>query len=193
MRTEISNAVNFLTNLIRSKNPNPTQLSTFRDALTSRFAASFTDHWFPERPLRGNAYRCVRIVSNRMDRLIAAAGADAGLSEAYLLAAFPQELCVWIDPDEVSYRIGEDGSVGIVYSVLDNVNEAERSDDELEGCSSSSSSSYRFSSSSPSLSSVSSSASSSSRMNRDTSESPSSLRVSPDTVNQAYLIQARVQ
>jgi len=189
MRTEISNAVNFLSNLIRNKISSPSQLSLFRDALTSRFSASFTDHWFPERPLRGNGYRCVRIVSNRMDRLIAAAGADAGMTEEYLRAAFPQELCVWIDPDEVSYRIGEDGSVGVVYSVLDNINaNEEKSDDELESCTSlSSSSSYRFAPS-PSLSSLSSSSSMSSRSN--VGSPTGSLRVSPDTVNQEYRLQA---
>jgi protein Tob/BTG len=191
MRTEISNAVNFLSNLIRNKNPSPSQLAQFQDALASRFAASFTDHWFPERPLRGNAYRCVRIVSNRMDKLIAAAGADAGLSEEYLRSAFPQELSVWIDPDEVSYRIGEDGSVGVVYSVMDNINiNATESDDELESCSSGSSSmSYRYASS-PSLSSVSSSSSLSSSRSNLTSPTGGSMRVSPDTVNQAYFIQA---
>jgi protein Tob/BTG len=189
MRTEISNAVNFLSNLIRNKNPSPDQLASFRDSLTTRFAASFTDHWFPERPLRGNAYRCVRIVSNRMHRLIAAAGADAGLTEEYLRTAFPQELSVWIDPDEVSYRFGEDGSVGIVYSVMDNINaHEERSDDELESCSSSSMS-YRYATSSPS-SSVSSSVSSSLSSSRFGTPGSPSFRVSPDTVNQAYLIQA---
>jgi len=195
MRTEISNAVNFLSNLLRARNPSQTQLASFRDALTSRFTTSFTNHWFPERPLRGNAYRCVRIVSNKMDRLVAAAGRDADLSEQYLCTALPQELTVWIDPGEVSYRIGEDGSVGIIYSVLDSVNAngSTSSDDEIESCSSSSSC--------ESLSSVDSSSSTSlpsgvpaqfagSGLFCGMAESLSSLRVSPDTVNRAYLISA---
>jgi len=189
MRTEISNAVNFLSNMIRIKNPTTEKLATFRDALAMRFAASFTDHWFPERPLRGNAYRCVRIVSNRMDRLIAAAGADAGLSEEYLLSAFPQELSVWIDPFEVSYRIGEDGSVGIIYSLVDNVNANDSgkgsSDDELDCCSLGSEIFGRSSSASSSPTSSICSMSSSSRQD---SSSSSSFRVSPDTVNHAYLL-----
>jgi len=98
MRTEITNAVNFLSNLIRSKDTSPDQLDAFRLALAERFAVSFTGHWFPEKPIRGNAYRCVRIVNIKMDRLVTAAGAEAGLSEAYLLAALPRELSVWIDP-----------------------------------------------------------------------------------------------
>jgi len=172
--------------MIRIKNPSSEKLGMFRDALAKKFTASFTDHWFPERPLRGNAYRCVRIVSNRMDRLIAAAGADAGLTEEYLISAFPQELSVWIDPFEVSYRIGEDGSVGIIYSLMDNINANDSgkgsSDDELDCCSMGSETSRQSSSSSPTYSLC--SLSSSSRQD----SSSSSFRVSPDTVNHAYLI-----
>jgi protein Tob/BTG len=185
MRTEITNAVNFLSNMIRIKNPTSDKLEIFREALARRFVASFTDHWFPERPLRGNGYRCVRIVNNRMDRLVAAAGADAGLTEEYLVSAFPQELSVWIDPYEVSYRIGEDGSVGIIYSLTDNINENDSgkgsSDDELDCCSLGSETCRQSSSSSPTSSIC--SLSSSSRQ-----DSFSSFRVSPDTVNHAYLL-----
>lgn len=121
MRTEIDHAVNFLSNMIRNKNVDPDQLTKFRESLSERFVASFTNHWFPERPIRGNAYRCVRIVHNRMDKIVAAAGEDAGVSESLLLSAFPAELSVWIDPFEVSYRIGEEGSVGVLYP--ENVNQ----------------------------------------------------------------------
>jgi protein Tob/BTG len=180
MRVEISSAVQFLSNLMRGqKSLTADQLAAFRQALSSRFTASFTDHWFPDRPLRGNAYRCVRIVNKRMDKLVAAAGADAGLSEAYLLAALPQELSVWIDPDEVSYRIGEDGSVGIIYRAVDELNANEsRSDDDLESVTSSrsSSSGSTCSSSSPSPVSL---------------PDSSVLRVSPQTVNHAYLLQTQ--
>jgi len=123
-----------------------------------------------------------------MERLITAAGADAGLSEEYLLSAFPQELSVWIDPFEVSYRIGEDGSVGIIYSLMDNINANDSgkgsSDDELDCCSLGSGMSRQSSSQSSSPTSSICSLSSSPRQE----SSSSSFRVSPDTVNQAYLL-----
>jgi len=49
-----------------------------------------------------------------MDPLLARAGAESGFSESDLLRLFPSELTMWVDPDEVSYRIGEDGSVGVI-------------------------------------------------------------------------------
>jgi protein Tob/BTG len=193
MRTEVSNAAIFLSNLIRYKRLSDDKLTLFRDALEAQFTASFTNHWFPERPLRGNAYRCIRIVNNRMDKLVAAAGADAGLSEDYLRSAFPQELTVWIDPFEVSYRIGEDGSIGIVYPLQSNIEGSDSgkgsSDDELDSCSSDSDS-CTSSSSSLSPSPTSSLFSLPNTCHSNASSLASYLRSSPNSVNQSYLIGA---
>lgn len=122
MKTEIDHAINFLSNMVRNRNIDPDQLTRFRESLLERLVARFTNHWFPDRPLRGNAYRCIRIVNYRMDSLLAAAGEDAGLAESLLWSAFPAELTVWIDPEEVSYRIGEDGSIGVLYPANTNQN-----------------------------------------------------------------------
>jgi hypothetical protein len=124
---------------------------------------------------------------------VAAAGADVGLSEEYLRSAFPQELTVWIDPYEVSYRIGEDGSIGIIYSLQDNINGSDSgkgsSDDELESCSSDSDS-CQSSSSSLSPSPTSSLFSFPVMSHGNTSDILSYLRVAPNPVNQSFLIRA---
>lgn len=194
MKTEVSNAATFLSNMIRYKNLGSDKQLRFRDALEARFTSSFTNHWFPERPLRGNAYRCVRIVNNRMDKLVAGAGADVGLTEEYLRSAFPQELTVWIDPFEVSYRIGEDGSIGMIYSLLDNISGSDSgkgsSDDELDSCSSDSDSCQSSSSSSLSPSPTSSLFSFPMTSHSKTSNVLSYLGVTPNPVNQSYLIGA---
>lgn len=41
------------------------------------------------------------------------AGQTCGLES--LENTFPPELTIWVDPNDVSYRIGENGSVGILY------------------------------------------------------------------------------
>lgn len=46
-----------------------------------------------------------------MDPLIAQAGAAVGLDLSSLRRLLPTELTMWIDPREVSYRIGENGSI----------------------------------------------------------------------------------
>jgi hypothetical protein len=62
-----------------------------------------------------------------MDPLLIGVGREAGLSDSELLAMLPAELTLWIDPDEVCVRFGEDGSVGVIYG-----GKATRSDSESE-------------------------------------------------------------
>ena len=51
-----------------------------------------------------------------MDTLLIKAGLQSGLSDRDLRTCLPSELTIWIDPSEVSYRIGEDGSIGVLYN-----------------------------------------------------------------------------
>ena len=50
-----------------------------------------------------------------MDPLIGKAAAMIGLSHERLFQLLPSELTLWVDPFEVSYRIGEDGSICVLY------------------------------------------------------------------------------
>jgi len=119
MLPEIDSAVGFLSNILRAtingQRLSPEQMGQFQSSLVDAFRLRCNGHWFPERPLRGSAYRCIRIVHSTLDRDLASAGTAAGVSESALRSLLPPELTLWIDPDEVSYRIGEDGSVGIIY------------------------------------------------------------------------------
>ena len=47
--------------------------------------------------------------------MIGEAGESAGLSAKFLHSIFPGELTLWVDPLEVSYRIGENGSICVLY------------------------------------------------------------------------------
>jgi len=116
MRREVKDAADFLSNILRKRNISDESLDTFHHSLQLVLCSHYHNHWFPEKPFKGSGYRCLRIVNQKMDPLIARAGAEAGFSESELLSLFPSELTLWIDPEEVSYRIGEDGSVGIVDS-----------------------------------------------------------------------------
>merc|ERR1712025_520610 len=59
-----------------------------------------------------------------MDPVIAQAAEVASLDSTQIHATFPSELTMWIDPLEVSYRIGENGSICVLYEFKeDNLNE----------------------------------------------------------------------
>lgn len=74
----------------------------------------YKNHWFPEKPCKGSGYRCIRI-NHKMDPMVKRAAVDSGLNEANFHTLFPSELTMWVDPREVSYRIGENGSIGMLY------------------------------------------------------------------------------
>jgi hypothetical protein len=50
-----------------------------------------------------------------MDPVIAQAGEACGIEPSVIHATFPSELTMWIDPLEVSYLIGENGSICVLY------------------------------------------------------------------------------
>lgn len=92
----------------------PEQLERFKDAIEAHLEDHYQDHWFPTQPNKGSAYRCIRI-NQKMDPIIAKAGLKCGLDQKALRTIFPGELTLWIDPKEVSYRIGENGSICVLY------------------------------------------------------------------------------
>ncbi|XP_043676862.1 protein BTG2-like isoform X3 [Vespula pensylvanica] len=116
MRLEIVSAADFLVHLLRLQagQLSERQLEMFKSSLTEVLRHRYRDHWFPDRPNRGSGYRCIRI-NGKMDPVIAQAGANVGLLPAVLHSLFPSELTMWIDPSEVSYRIGENGSICVLY------------------------------------------------------------------------------
>ena len=117
MKLELHSASNFLVHLVRLSSRssiNDGQLEKFRLSLVEVLRRRYRDHWFPEKPFKGSGYRCIRI-NSRMDPVVAQAAEVASLNSEQVHATFPSELTVWIDPLEVSYRIGENGSICILY------------------------------------------------------------------------------
>jgi protein Tob/BTG len=118
MKLELQSAANFLVHLIRLGRRNPAvneqQLEKFRAAVVEVLRRRYRDHWFPEKPFKGSGYRCIRI-NGKMDPVIAQAAETCGLAANLIHSTFPSELTMWIDPLEVSYRIGENGSICVLY------------------------------------------------------------------------------
>jgi len=117
MRSEIDSAAGFISSLLRSRKVlSPQDLDRFVDSLRQVLLSRYCDHWFPDKPCKGSAFRCIRIVKRRIDPVLAMAALSAGIDESSLLAVLPSELTLWVDPNEVCYRIGEDGSIGSLFT-----------------------------------------------------------------------------
>lgn len=120
MKEEIEAAALFLTQLVSQSsqlvNISEDRLQTFKRHLVRLFEERFHDHWFPERPQRGQGFRCIRLNgSSRPDPLIQKAAFETGLD--YCDLKLPVEFTMWVDPREVSCRFGEhEGSYCTVAS-----------------------------------------------------------------------------
>lgn len=118
MKIEVHSAADFLMNLLRVKQvnslPDDNQLQNFKGSLESLLVLRYRSHWYPDVPTKGSGYRCIRI-NGKMDPLIEQAGVAVGLPPRILRKMLPAELTLWIDPEEVAYRIGENGSICVLY------------------------------------------------------------------------------
>ncbi|XP_014728361.1 PREDICTED: protein BTG2 [Sturnus vulgaris] len=115
MVPEIAAAVGFVSGLLRTRGcVSEQQLQVFSGALREALTEHYRHHWFPEKPFKGSGYRCLRI-NHRMDPIISKAAGQVGLSLPQLFQLLPRELTLWVDPYEVSYRIGDDGSICVLY------------------------------------------------------------------------------
>lgn len=65
--------------------------------------------------MQGSAFRCLK-TGDPTDPVLERAARESGVPIADILENLPAELAVWVDPGEVSYRIGEKGAVKILFS-----------------------------------------------------------------------------
>ena len=109
---EVQQAIKLLRDFLEmNKRVHPDKIDSFCNRLEKLLIEKYKNHWHPQRPHRGSAYRCLRLSERHMDPVIATAAKESGVSRDELASTLPTELTVWIDPYDVSYRIGEDGSI----------------------------------------------------------------------------------
>lgn len=82
------------------------KVEQFRQCLMKALYERFHNHWFPEQPTKGQAYRCIRLNEwDRHDTTLQQACLQCGID--YKDLQLPVELTLWVDPDEVTCRFGE--------------------------------------------------------------------------------------
>lgn len=114
MREEIAAAVVFVTRLIRQNGSlSKGKVDDFSSCLSAILVEKFKNHWYKDRPAKGQGFRCIRInPSEPIDPVLEKAASDAGLECTELL--MPVEMTLWVDPEDVSCRFGEmHGSVSM--------------------------------------------------------------------------------
>ncbi|KAK3887493.1 hypothetical protein Pcinc_008405 [Petrolisthes cinctipes] len=107
MKEEVAAAALFISKLVEANTSLPGEtVAKFERRLGELLEERFSNHWHPERPWQGQGYRCLRVNENtRGEPTIERAARDCGLTYGGL--SLPVELTVWVDPEEVCCRFGE--------------------------------------------------------------------------------------
>lgn len=114
MHIEVQVALNFVISYLYNKLPRR-RVNIFGEELEKALKDKFQGHWYPDKPFKGSAFRCLK-TGDPIDTVLERAARESGVPIHDILENLPQELAVWVDPGEVSYRIGEKGAVKILFS-----------------------------------------------------------------------------
>lgn len=109
MREEVQCGCEFIAKLLIQRHLPVQFAKPFKRRMEELLTERYKDHWDPSNPNQGSAYRCIRINGNRLDPVVKEAAKVTGLTN--ISEYLPSQLTLWIDPSDVSYRFGEDGSI----------------------------------------------------------------------------------
>lgn len=129
MNVEIQVALNFLISFLYNKLPRR-RVNNFGEELESALRVKFEGHWYPEKPFKGSAFRCLK-TTPPLDPVFGIAARESGMDLSDIQENLPSELSIWVDPGEVSYRMSEKGPVKILYSDSDRISDQENSEREV--------------------------------------------------------------
>ena len=129
MHIEVQVALNFVISYLYNKLPRR-RVNIFGEELEKALKDKFKGHWYPEKPFKGSAFRCLK-TGDPIDRVLERAAKESGVPIQDILENLPSELAVWVDPGEVSYRIGETSVIKILYSESSDLHDESSADREV--------------------------------------------------------------
>ncbi|XP_042327506.1 protein BTG4 isoform X2 [Sceloporus undulatus] len=107
MKDEIAVTVFFITRLVKKYNKlSKHQVEMFAAKLMTILFEKYKNHWYPDNPSKGQAYRCIRINRFQLtDPLLDQACAESNVD--FYSLGLPKEMTIWVDPFHVCCRYGE--------------------------------------------------------------------------------------
>ncbi|KAJ2398484.1 hypothetical protein GGI05_000040 [Coemansia sp. RSA 2603] len=114
MQTEIDSAANFWLRFVQDNQLSSDKKEALRQSLISVLHERYTGHWHPEQTNVGSGYRSL---SNwrKLDTVFVEAAHQANVPVEVLEKSFPRDIILWCDPYNVTYRVGDHGTVYTVY------------------------------------------------------------------------------
>ncbi|XP_059780310.1 LOW QUALITY PROTEIN: protein BTG3-like [Balaenoptera ricei] len=117
LKNEIAAVVFFFTRLVRKHDKLKKEaVERSAEKLTLILQEKYKNQWYPEKPSKGQAYRCIRVnMFQRVDPDVLKA-CENSCCILYSDLCLPKELTLWVDPCEVCCRYGEKNNAFIVAS-----------------------------------------------------------------------------
>lgn len=116
MKEEIEAGVKFLREFLAKYGQlTGLQIEQFVTKLTRLLNERYANHWYESQPLKGQAFRCLRLkrADNYIDPALEQILRECGLSLNQL--GLTNDFTLWIDPGEVSVRFGD--QIGYTYTI----------------------------------------------------------------------------
>ncbi|KAJ1667995.1 hypothetical protein IW140_002428 [Coemansia sp. RSA 1813] len=114
MHTEIENAAGFWVKHIPDASLAAERKEALRLALIDVLCEKYKGHWNPEQTAAGSGYRSL-CNWRSLDGSLVEAAMRANVSIALLERLMPRDIVVWCDPHNVTYRVGDHGTVYTIY------------------------------------------------------------------------------
>jgi hypothetical protein len=120
MLEEINATASFIVNIVK-RQPRHDELTqekidAFSAALVANMAERFAPTWDASSPMKGSANRCIRINFGFIDSVILDSAKTADIGEHIVRAVLPNDLTVWCDPQDVSYRFNDRSPLFTIFS-----------------------------------------------------------------------------
>lgn len=103
MHIEVQVALNFVISYLYNKLPRR-RVNIFGEELEKALKDKFRGHWYPDRPCRGSAFRCLK-TGGPLDPVLERAARESGVPVRDVLEHLPRDLAVWVDPGKHDYLL----------------------------------------------------------------------------------------
>lgn len=103
MHIEVQVALNFVISYLYNKLPRR-RVNIFGEELEKALKDKFRGHWYPDRPCRGSAFRCLK-TGGPLDPVLERAARESGVPVRDVLEHLPRDLAVWVDPGKHYYLL----------------------------------------------------------------------------------------